>query len=310
MQGPILVVNAGSSSIKFSGYAVNGPAGTDPAPQRADRGHRPGAAHDRQGRERRDDRREDLAARRQIGSRGPVRLPDRLDHRRILAVEHPSPSDIASCMAVPLSPRRRASTTRCWPRLQSLCPLAPLHQPHNLAAIRAIAAVAPSLPQVACFDTAFHHDQPPVAQRFALPRELHDAGIRRYGFHGLSYDYIASALRERAPDVARGRVVVAHLGSGASLCAMRDGKSIDTTMGFTALDGLPMGTRCGALDPGVILYLLRERGMNADAIEKLLYHQCGLLGVSGISSDMRELLASDDRSRQGSGRPVCLSHRP
>lgn len=156
--------------------------------------------------------------------------------------------------------------------LQSLCPLAPLHQPHNLAAIRAIAAISPSLPQVACFDTAFHHGQPPVAQRFALPRELHEAGIRRYGFHGLSYDYIASALRERPPDVADGRVVVAHLGAGASLCAMLGGKSIDTTMGFTALDGLPMGTRCGALDPGVILYLLRERGMDADRIEDLLYH--------------------------------------
>ena len=179
-------------------------------------------------------------------------------------------------------------------QLQSLCPLAPLHQPHNLTAIRAIAIVAPSLPQIACFDTTFHHDQPAVAQRFALPRELHDAGVRRSGFHGLSYEYIASALRERDPGVAHGRVVVAHLGSGASLCAMRDGKSIDTTMGFTALDGLPMGTRCGALDPGVILYLLRERGMSVDGIEKLLYHQSGLLGVSGISNDMRELLASRD----------------
>ena len=181
---------------------------------------------------------------------------------------------------------------RCWTSLQSLCSLAPLHQPHNLAAIRAIAAVAPSLRQVACFDTAFHHDQPEVAQCFGLPRDLHDSGIRRYGFHGLSYDYIASALRKRDPDVAHGRVVVAHLGSGASLCAMRDGKSIDTTMGFTALDGLPMGTRCGALDPGVILYLQRERGMSIDGIEKLLYQQSGLLGVSGISNDMRELLAS------------------
>jgi acetate kinase len=179
-------------------------------------------------------------------------------------------------------------------RLQSLRPLAPLHQPHNLAAIRAIAAVAPWLPQVACFDTAFHHSQPAVAQRFALPRDLHDAGIRRYGFHGLSYEYIASALRERDPDVARGRVVVAHLGSGCSMCAMRDGKSIDSTMGFTALDGLPMGTRCGTLDPGVILYLLRERGMTADGIEKLLYQQSGLRGVSGISNDMRELLAARD----------------
>jgi acetate kinase len=178
--------------------------------------------------------------------------------------------------------------------LQSLCPLAPLHQPHNLAAIRAIASVAPSLPQVACFDTAFHHDQPAVAQRLALPRELHDAGIRRYGFHGLACDCIASALRERDPVVARGRVIVAHLGSGCSLCAMRDGKSVDSTMGFSALDGLPMGTRCGALDPGAILYLQRDYGMSIDDIEKLLYRQSGLLGVSGISNDMRELLASRD----------------
>jgi acetate kinase len=179
-------------------------------------------------------------------------------------------------------------------KLESLCPLAPLHQPHNLAAIRAIAALAPSLPQVACFDTSFHHEQPPVAQRFALPRELHDAGIRRYGFHGLSYEYIARALRERAPAIASGRVVAAHLGAGASLCAMRDGKSIDSTMGLTALDGLPMATRCGALDPGVILLLLRERGMDPDRIEDLLYHHSGLLGVSAVSSDMRELLASRD----------------
>ena len=183
-------------------------------------------------------------------------------------------------------------------KLESLCPLAPLHQPHNLAAIRAITILAPSVPQVACFDTSFHHGQPAVAQRFALPRELHEAGIRRYGFHGLSYEYIASALRERAPGIASGRVVVAHLGSGASLCAMSNGKSIDTTMGFTALDGLPMGTRCGALDPGVILYLLRERGMGPDQIEQLLYHQSGLLGVSGLSSDMRELLGSHDPSAE------------
>ena len=180
-------------------------------------------------------------------------------------------------------------------KLELLCPLAPLHQPHNIAAIRAIAQLAPSLPQVACFDTSFHHGQLPVAQRFALPSELHEAGVRRYGFHGLSYEYIASALRERAPAIASGRVVVAHLGAGSSLCAMLNGKSVDTTMGFTALDGLPMGTRCGALDPGVILYLLRERGMNADRIEQMLYQQSGLLGVSGISSDMRELLASKDR---------------
>jgi acetate kinase len=179
-------------------------------------------------------------------------------------------------------------------KLEALCPLAPLHQPHNLAGIRAVAAVQPDLPQVACFDTAFHRSHPELADWFALPRRLYDEGIRRYGFHGLSYEYIASVLPEVAPEIARRRVVVAHLGSGASMCAMTAGRSIDSTMGFTALDGLPMGTRCGALDPGVVLHLIRAHGMDADAIERMLYHDCGLKGVSGISIDMRTLLASDD----------------
>jgi acetate kinase len=178
--------------------------------------------------------------------------------------------------------------------LEALCPLAPLHQPHNLAGIRAVAAVQPDLPQVACFDTAFHRGHPELADWFALPRRYYDEGIRRYGFHGLSYEYIASVLPEVAPDLAAGRVVVAHLGSGASMCAIGAGRSIDSTMGFTALDGLPMGTRCGALDPGVVLHLMRAYGMDADAIERMLYHECGLKGVSGISNDMRTLLASDD----------------
>lgn len=179
--------------------------------------------------------------------------------------------------------------------LDRLTPLALLHQPHNLAAIRAIAAVRPYLPQIACFDTAFHHDMALVAARFALPREYENAGIRRYGFHGLSYEYIADQLRKTAPELASGRVIVAHLGNGASLCAMRDGRSVDTTMGFTVLDGLVMGTRCGALDPGVILYLEQQRGLSPQAVENLLYRHSGLLGVSGgISSDMRTLLASKD----------------
>jgi acetate kinase len=181
-------------------------------------------------------------------------------------------------------------------RLQTLEPLAPLHQPHNLAAIRALADIAPQLPQVACFDTAFHATQPALARTFALPRALTDSGIRRYGFHGLSYEYIARRLP--ALTDAR-RVVVAHLGNGASLCAMQDGRSVEGTMGFTALDGLVMGTRTGALDPGVLLYLLQSRGYDADALEKLLYTQSGLLGVSGISSDMRELEGSaDPRARE------------
>jgi acetate kinase len=177
--------------------------------------------------------------------------------------------------------------------LERLIPLAPLHQPHNLAAIRALAAAHPQLPQVACFDTAFHSGHADVASRFALPRALHDAGIRRYGFDGLSYESIARSLQQRAPKLAGGRVVVAHLGSGASLCAIRDGVSVDSTMGFTALDGLPMGTRCGSVDAGVILFLL-EQGTSPEALQHLLYNESGLLGASGgHSSDMRDLLASD-----------------
>jgi len=182
--------------------------------------------------------------------------------------------------------------------LDKLTPLAPLHQPHNLKPIRIIAERNPGLPQVACFDTAFHADQAPLAQAFALPESITKNGVRRYGFHGLSYEYIASTLPDIAPDAARGRTVVAHLGNGASLCAIHAGRSVASTMGFTAVDGLMMGTRCGNLDPGVILYLLDELGMNAREIEDLLYRRSGLLGVSGISGDMRALLASsDERAR-------------
>lgn len=293
MSDLVLVVNAGSSSIKFSAFAVNG----DADPSLVFRGQVEGvgsAPHmtvkDREG-----------------ASLADERWPSRkgADHESVLA-------NLVSWAETHLGGRRPAAvghrvvhggTYFAGPvciddsviaKLQSLCTLAPLHQPHHLSAIRAVAALDPSLPQVACFDTSFHHGQPPVAQRFALPHELHDAGIRRYGFHGLSYDYIASALRARAPDIAAGRVIVAHLGAGASLCAMRAGKSIETTMGFTALDGLPMATRCGNLDPGVILHLLQQRGMGAEAIEDLLYHRSGLLGVSGISADMRDLLGSPD----------------
>ena len=180
-------------------------------------------------------------------------------------------------------------------QLEKLAPLAPLHQPHNLAPIRVIARIAPDIPQVACFDTAFHRTQPPVSQLYALPRDLSVTGIKRYGFHGLSYEYIASVLPRIVGDAARDRVVVAHLGNGCSMCAMRDGKSVATTMGFTALEGLPMGTRCGAIDPGVVLYLLTERGMSVADVSDLLYHRSGLLGVSGVSNDMRKLLASNTR---------------
>ena len=178
--------------------------------------------------------------------------------------------------------------------LEKLVPLAPLHQPHNLAAVRAVARLRPGLPQVACFDTAFHHGMPATATRLALPRQYEAEGVRRYGFHGLSYEYIAGRLRAQAPVLAAGRVIAAHLGNGASLCAMRDGHSIDTTMGFTALDGLVMGTRCGTLDPGAVLYLQQAHGLSAAAVEHMLYHDSGLLGVSGLSGDMRALLSSDD----------------
>jgi acetate kinase len=179
-------------------------------------------------------------------------------------------------------------------KLEKFIPLAPLHQPHNLAPIRALLAAVPDLPQVACFDTSFHRTNPDIAQRFAIPAELHDAGVRRYGFHGLSYEYVAAVLPQHDAAAAAGRTIVLHLGNGASMCAIEGGRSVASTMGFTAVDGLPMGTRTGALDPGVILYLMDERGMDARAIEKLIYNQSGLLGVSGISSDMRTLLASDE----------------
>jgi acetate kinase len=179
-------------------------------------------------------------------------------------------------------------------QLEKLIPLAPLHQPHNLTPIRILMERTPQLPQVACFDTAFHRSNPPLAQMFALPSELTEAGVRRYGFHGISYEYIASVLPQFDERAARGKTVVLHLGNGASMCALQAGASVASTMGFTALDGLPMGTRCGAIDPGVLLYLMDEHRMEARAIETLLYHQSGLLGVSGISSDMRTLLASSE----------------
>jgi acetate kinase len=177
--------------------------------------------------------------------------------------------------------------------LDALTPLAPLHQPHSLAPVRAITKLRPGLAQIACFDTAFHRTMPAVATRFALPREFEDEGVRHYGFHGLSYEYIAQRLRQVAPGPAAGRVIVAHLGNGASLCAMLSGLSVDTTMSFTALDGLMMGTRCGAIDPGVLLYMLQQKNLSPADVEHLLYEKSGLLGVSGLSSDMRVLLASD-----------------
>ena len=179
-------------------------------------------------------------------------------------------------------------------QLRSFEALAPLHQPSNLASIRLVRELAPDLPQVACFDTAFHRNHPAVADCYAIPAALHEEGVRRYGFHGLSYDYVSQRLGQVAPDVVKGRVIVAHLGSGASMCALKAGQSVDSTMGFTALDGLPMGTRPGQLDPGVVLYLIDQKGMTTTAVSNLLYKDSGMKGLSGVSNDMRDLLASDD----------------
>jgi len=178
--------------------------------------------------------------------------------------------------------------------LEAFTPLAPLHQPHNLAGVRAAIAAFPEAPQIACFDTAFHRRHPWVNDTFALPRRYYQAGVRRYGFHGLSYEYVSGALRARRPDLAAGRVIIAHLGNGASMCAVRDGRSIGSTMGFSALDGLPMGTRSGQIDPGVILYMLEQEGRSPAEITDILYKQSGLKGLSGVSHDMRVLEASDD----------------
>jgi acetate kinase len=179
-------------------------------------------------------------------------------------------------------------------RLERYSALAPLHQPHNLAPIRTLLANFPALPQVACFDTAFHRGHGDLADCYAIPRQFREEGVRRYGFHGLSYEYISKTLPKVAPEIASGRVIVAHLGSGASMCALQGGRSVESTMGFTALDGLPMGTRPGQIDPGVVLYLIAAKGMSPNTVQDFLYRDCGLKGLSGVSNDMRELLSSDD----------------
>ncbi|PTW54389.1 acetate kinase [Breoghania corrubedonensis] len=190
--------------------------------------------------------------------------------------------------------------------LETLIPLAPLHEPQNLAAIKVLADNRSDLPQVACFDTAFHHTQPRTSTTYAIPRHLTDAGIRRYGFHGLSYEYIARHMETHLPQLASGRVVVAHLGNGSSLCALNRGASVDTSMGFSVLEGVPMGTRPGNLDPGILIYLMRKFEMDADALEHLLYHQSGLLGVSGVSNDMRVLLSRDDDNSREAVDLFCI----
>lgn len=295
--GVILVVNAGSSSLKFSLFRLDG-AG---ALQLAVRGQIDGIGT------RPELRVKDAAgasvaerdySRSEAGSvNDAIRLAgewlrDYLQGEPLSAVGHRvvhGGVDYARPVLVDAG---------VYAALEQLMPLAPLHQPHNLAAIRALREAQPQVPQVACFDTAFHRGHPQLADLYALPWEYYEAGVRRYGFHGLSYEYIASVLPKVAPDIAGGRVIVAHLGSGASLCALRSGRSQDSTMGFSPLDGVPMGTRPGALDPGVLLHLMRQRGLSAAQLEHLLYRESGLLGLSGISNDMRVLLESREPRAQ------------
>lgn len=292
MADAIIVINAGSSSIKFYLYTVSAgdlvadvggqiegiftaphftakdPAGRTVAEKTWEPGTKLG--HDGAMEHLRLFLREELAGHRPIGAGHRV-AHGGLEYRAPVLVDAQVIKD-----------------------LERLIPIMPLHQPHNLAPIKLLLERAPELPQVACFDTSFHRSIPEVAQRFAIPTALHDAGVRRYGFHGLSYEYIASVLPRVDPRAAGGKTIVLHLGSGASMCAMEAGRSVATTMGFTGVDGLAMGTRSGALDPGVILFLMEERGMDVRAVERLIYNESGLLGMSGISSDMRALLASPD----------------
>jgi len=288
MERVILVLNSGSSSIKYTLYAgrselltgqISGlgaaphitlhslvsDTGID-RPLSADEGSSHGAA---------------------LGALLPV-LESELGGRRVDAVGH----RVVHGGVTHTAPLR--ITADVMADLRSLEPLAPLHQPHNLAGIEAARDAFPDALQTACFDTAFHRKHPWVNDTFALPRPLYDEGVRRYGFHGLSYEFICSHLKATRPEAYEGRVIVAHLGNGASMCAIRDGQSIGSTMGFTALDGLPMGTRCGQLDPGVVLYLLTTKGMSPDEVSDLLYKKSGLKGLSGISQDMRTLTESDD----------------
>src|SRR5437868_11466869 len=282
------VINAGSSSIKFSFYEADRPILTGQVERIG--AHPSASANGPDG--------EKLEPP-DLGTTPPTVpsevlpriLPwarERLGHRSLAALGH----------RVVHGGMRYSRPARVTPELlaelEKLVPLAPLHEPFNLAPIKMAMSIDPELPQVACFDTAFHRTAPEVEQAFALPYSFYEEGIRRYGFHGLSYEYIASVLPKHAPDIANGRVVVAHLGNGCSACAMQDRVSIATTMGFTALDGLPMGTRCGELDAGVVLHLIQQKGMSAEQLVDLLYRRSGMLGLSGISSDFRELLASDD----------------
>jgi acetate kinase len=291
-EGAVLVLNAGSSSLKFSVYRADAPAW-----HLASRGQIEGigtsarfVARDGHGRRLAETNLDAVRDQRSALDALTGWLRTEFHGSRVLGVGH----------RVVHGGNRYAAPTLITPAvlrdLRSLTPLAPLHQPHNLAAIDAVADALPEVPQVACFDTGFHRGHKAVADVVPLPIDVRRAGVQRYGFHGLSYEYIASVLPRIAPEVAAGRVIVGHLGSGASLCAMKSGRSVDSSFGFTALDGLCMGTRPGALDPGVVLYLFQGLGLTITEVETLLYKKSGLLGLSGISNDMRDLL---DRGEPG-----------
>jgi acetate kinase len=288
MKGSVAVLNAGSSSIKFALYDIAHDLallyrgqiekiGTTPKLKVVDGAKKTVVEREwkQGGLDHKGATQEILTVGRELASDTPVQA---VGHRVVHGgMHHAAPVKVDAALLDDLA---------------KLVPLAPLHQPHNLSPIRVILEAAPHLPQVACFDTAFHRSQPVLAQSFALPRELTAEGVRRYGFHGLSYEFIVSRLNEIEPALAKGRLVIAHLGNGASLAAVREGRSVASTMGFTAVDGLMMGTRTGALDPGVVLYLMDSKSMDARQIEALIYNRSGLLGVSGISSDMRTLRQS------------------
>jgi acetate kinase len=292
-RGSILVLNAGSSSLKFSLFRLDATDALQPALHGLfdGIGSRPRlVAKDGGGRPlvQRDYSLAEATTLAQAIGITKVWLRETFVGEPLLAVGH----RVVHGGADYSRPQRLDDSVLA--ALERLIPLAPLHQPHNLAAIQAVRERRPDLPQVACFDTAFHRAHPPLSDLYAIPWEHYQAGVRRYGFHGLSYEYVASVLPEIDPALAKGRVIVAHLGSGASLCALRAGESQDSSMGFSPLDGIPMGTRPGRIDPGVLLYLVGQRGMTAEALERLLYKESGLRGLSGISNDMRVLLESGE----------------
>ncbi|ENO88496.1 acetate/propionate family kinase [Thauera linaloolentis] len=289
----VLVLNAGSSSLKFALYPINGEVAVAPAVSGQVEGI--GATPEITLKTAAGERIHEAV--RTSGSQG-TQHRDALDHVFQLLSAHNPNLDIAAAGHRIVHGGEHYSApvvlnAGLVDELERFVPLAPLHQPHNLRAVRAVTALMPSIPQVGCFDTAFHRTQPAVAQAFALPRRLSAEGVKRYGFHGLSYDYVARQLPKIIGERAQGAVVIAHLGNGASMCALRGGRSMASTMGFTAVEGLMMGTRTGSLDPGVMLYLMEQKGMDAKALTNLLYKESGLLGVSGISQDMRTLLTSD-----------------